>query len=128
MKDCRLTITTTVDGQETNVTRLGKMDLQPLGVTLYYREENAEVTIHARTNRVEIERKGDYSMRLTFVENELLSGTLGIGGNEGSLQTQTHRLAFSVTEHSFLLLLQYALIFSKEKQEMKIRISARENG
>ena len=128
MKDCRLTITTTVDGQETNVARLGKMDIQPLGATLYYQEENAYVTVHAHANRVEIDRKGDYSMRLTFAENELLSGTLGIGGNEGNLQTQTHRLAFSVTEHSFLLLLQYALIFSEEKQEMKIRISARENG
>lgn len=126
MKKCRLTIATSGDGTETSTARKGEMELLPLGATLCYEEENAVVTLKAEKGRVEILRNGDYSMRLAFEEGKTLVGSLGIGGNEGELQTKTHRLAFSVNKDSFLLSLHYALVFGEEKQEMKIRLSARE--
>ena len=125
MKKCKLTITTTADGQESSILREGEMEITLTSVTLRYREENAYVFIVLQGERVEIERQGDYSLRLHLKRGELTDGSLGIGGTDGTIQTFTHKVAYSTSKDSLLLSLQYDLIISGETQAMKLRLLGR---
>ena len=64
LQACSITITTTTDGQETKITRQGKMALTALSARVIYQEEKALVDMFFQGNEVTIERKGDYTLRL----------------------------------------------------------------
>ena len=124
MKKCKLVITTIVDGQEHSIAREGEMDLSLLSPTLIYREENGTTRICLKGETAEIERIGDYTMRLNLVREQFTEGEIGIGGSSGAIQSYAHRIQYSVSERSLLLLLHYDLIISGETQKMQIRLSA----
>ena len=128
MKACKLTITTTADGVENSVTREGEMELLLTGVQLRYREENAFVVMILKGESAEIQREGDYSLRLFLKRGEVSQGTIGIGGSNGEIQMFTHRVSYSVSKDSLLLSLHYDLLISGEKQEMKLRLLSRFKG
>ncbi len=73
---------------------------------------------------VRVEREGDYRLRLCFTERKIQPGILSIGGAEGSVETHTHRLGYSVRENSVLLSMKYTLCFDSGKQEMNLRLYA----
>ncbi len=128
VKDCRLTITTTVDGVENSITREGKMEISLSQVLLSYREENAFVRMQLQGDSAKIERQGDYSLRLHLKENEKSVGEIGIGSSCGEIQTFAYKVVYSVSKDSLLLSLRYDLIISGEKQEMKLRLLSRFRG
>lgn len=125
MKKCRLTITTIVDGQENVITREGEMDLSVQTAKVYYREENAEVTLQLEGETATVERRGDYTLRLHLVRGETTQGELGIGGSSGEIQTLTRAIQYSIREKSLLISLKYDLIISGERQNMQLRILGR---
>lgn len=126
MKPCHLTIATTVDGQETSVSRTGELSLSPFSAKLCYREENALVCLEWKNRVLKIERAGDYTLRLVLKESKTTEGAIGVSGAEGEVRTHTYRLACSQQKQSFLLSAHYALIFGEEAQDMKIRLLAKE--
>lgn len=125
MQSCRITIATTADGKETQFVRAGSMRLSPLPCELTYREENAEVRITLEKGCATVERTGDYTLSLFLKEGERREGALGIAGAAGSVQTVTHKLAYSVQKDSLLLSMRYDLVFGGEKQEIKLRLYAK---
>lgn len=125
MKPCVLTITTTADDVENTIVREGEIELSPICVLLCYREENAFVCMKLQGESAEIERQGDYTLRLSLKKDEICEGELGIGGTGGLIQTFTHRIAYSVSKDSLLLSLHYDLIIGGERQKMKIRLLGR---
>ena len=125
MKKCRVTITTSVDGQENTIAKEGEMELSLASATLIYREENGVTRIFVESEKAEIERIGDYTMRLYLIRGELTEGEIGLGGSSGNIQSFTHRIQYSVTEKSLLLSLRYDLMISGEVQKMQIRLNAR---
>ena len=125
MKKCRVTITTSVDGQENTIAKEGEMELSLASATLIYREENGATRIFVESEKAEIERIGDYTMRLYLIRGELTEGEIGLGGSSGNIQSFTHRIQYSVTEKSLMLSLRYDLTISGEVQKMQIRLNAR---
>lgn len=128
MQKCKFTIWTTVDGQTSVLEREGEMSLAREEVRLCYREENAFVTLSVQGEYAQISREGDYSMRLELKRGETLDGTLGIGGGQGKIQAYAHKINYSITKDSLLLLLEYDLLFGEEKQKMKLRMLSRYEG
>ena len=126
MKACRLTIATTIDGTKTEISRDGSFDVAPLYAKLQYNEDNATVLIVLENGVVQIQRTGDYTLRLTLKEGERTDGALGINGSEGVLEVKTTRVAYTTTEKSLLLSLHYSLLVGDEPQKMKLRLFARE--
>ena len=125
MKKCRVTITTVVDGQENTIVREGEMEFSTASATLVYREENAATRIYLEGEKADIERIGDYTMRLHLIRGQLTDGEIGLGGASGGIQSFTHRIQYSATEQSLLLSLGYNLMISGETQRMQIRLMAR---
>ena len=127
MQDCSVTITTSADGRETTMKREGSCQLSVVGCMLQYREENAAVRILLNGEAAEVERMGDYTLRLYLKRGETTIGYLGIGGSEGEIGVVTHKVAYSIGKDSLLLALQYDLLMNGETQKMKLRIYARMN-
>lgn len=125
MKACRLAITTTAEGVENSIDREGEMELSLSKVLLRYREENAFVFIKLEGETAEIERQGDYTLRLCLKRGKLAKGKIGLGGDDGEIETFAHRVLYFVSKDSILLSLHYDLIISGEKQEMKLRLTSR---
>ena len=128
MEQCRLTITTVVNGEESSILRVGKMKLMPLSAELSYKEENADIHLKVENNCAWIERQGDYTLFLPLKEQELRQGTIGIMGSEGEVGVFAHKISYSIGKNSLMLSLHYDLLFGDEKQEMKLRILSRCNG
>lgn len=120
-KECVLRIKTITDSTETEIVRTGKI-LQGKGLTLSYREENAEVQILLSEVGAELFRKGDYTLKLPLVQGKKTLGVLGIGNNEGEVEIYTHEVFYATTQGMTLVKLQYDLFFGAEKQGMKLRI------
>ena len=125
MKRCRLTITTAVDGRETELSCEGELSLSVCSATLCYQQDGASVSLILDGETAKIERIGDYSLRLFLKTGEKTEGALILGGNEGPIQVFTHRVSYSATKNSLLLSMHYDLLFETDKQEMKLRILAR---
>lgn len=126
MKACHVTITTTVDGVESSISRKGELALDLLSANLRYQEENARVALAWENQSLTIVREGDYTLRLYLKEGKITDGSIGLTGAEGAIQTQTYRLACSVQKQSFLLSAHYGLMIGGETQDMKIRLLAKE--
>ena len=127
MQNGFLTITTAVDGQESRLSCQAEMEFTALSVRIRYRDENAEVTISVDGNHAVIERIGDYGLYLPLQENARTVGRLSIGGNVGSVEIDTQKLVYSVGKNTLLMQIQYTLWFGAEKQEMRLRIHAKQN-
>lgn len=125
MQKCRITIASVVDGRESEIVRTGEMESGGLTCKIIYQDGQATVEMLVKQGETIIVRKGDYDMRLTLREGETCVGTLGIMGTQGQVQTQTHKLCYSLTERSLLLSAQYDLLFETERQAMKIRLHAK---
>lgn len=125
MKPCYLTITTTADGVETEISREGEIELSATKTVLVYKEEQAIVRFTLQGESAFVERQGDYSMRLCLERGKRREGALGLGGAEGIIQTYTHRVAYAIGNDSLLASLRYDLLINDEPQQMKIRLLAR---
>ena len=122
---CQVTIVTVADGRKTRVLRQGELRVTPTEITLYYAEENAETTLILRGGRVEIVRKGDYTLAICLEKGKTLDGSLGIGGSEGVIQTKTERIGYSIAEDTFVLRLKYELLTGGEPQKMLVSIDTK---
>ncbi len=125
MRRCKITINTTVDGQETSFSTYGEMSLSIYGVTVRYQQENATITLAFKGGDVTVDRLGDYSLHLDLKEDTLTKGKIGIGGNEGEIEIQTHKVQYLVGKDSLLASLRYDLLMSGDVQRMQLRILAR---
>ena len=125
MKSCKVTITTAVDGRETEFSCKGELALSAYSATLRYRQENADVSLVLDGETAKIERVGDYSLRLFLKNGRESEGALGLGDSGGNIQIFTHRVVYSIGKNSLLASLRYDLLFGKERQEMNLRILAR---
>ena len=125
MKRCKVTITTAVDGRETEFSCVGTLDLSARIVKLCYSEENASVSLILDGETAQVERNGDYSLRLFLKRGKENEGALGFGENAGQIKVYTHRVAYSIGRDSVLASLHYDLLFGEDRQEMKLRVLAR---
>ncbi len=121
---CKLTISTTVDGQTTMLSRLGKLEVLNGAVSLQYKEENASVSLILKENWAEIERLGDYSLHLRLHPKQVTEGSIGIGGGEGKISVYTHRVRCVQEAKEIEAELSYQLLFGKESQKMQLRLTA----
>lgn len=126
MLPCNLTIVTSADGKESTFSQNAKMELSPLSAILCYNQSDACVCIRLEKGQVFIERRGDYTLRLTLAEGETRPGAIGLSDAEGKIMVTTHRIGYTIKERSFLLSMKYTLHFDGGSQEMKIRLVARE--
>ena len=126
MQVCKITLTTTVDGTETQIVKTGYASLSPLRSVVAYQEENAAITLIFEKGSVKIERRGDYELFLLLEQDKLSTGEIGLGGALGKLQAHAHKLSYSVGKASLLALLHYDLLFGDERQEMKLRVYVNE--
>ena len=122
MQVCKITLTTTVDGTETQIVKTGYASLSPLRSVVAYQEENAAITLIFEKGNVKLERRGDYELFLLLEQDKLSTGEIGLGGALGKLQAHTHKISYSVGKASLLALLHYDLLFGDERQEMKLRV------
>ena len=125
MQACYLTITTTADGVETKVSKTAEMDLEIQSAKLRYQDEGALVNLSVQGECVTIERQGDYTLFLPLTRGETTVGKLGIGGSCGELRLYTHKVQYTITEESLLLLLRYDMLMGEETQEMSLRLLAK---
>ena len=122
---CKISITTTVDGEETQATRTGSLRISFSEILLSYGEESGNVTLKIQKDRAEITRSGDYSMFLPLHRERRTQGKIGVLGTEGDVEIYTKRLAYSTTDTSLMLSMHYDLIFGSDVQKMQIRLLAR---
>ncbi len=124
MRICRLTIATTVDGRETTIRRMGKIQIADEESVLIYEEESAQVRILLRKKSAVVERKGDYSLSLHLIEGVRNVATMFIAGSTGEIPVETYKVD-RIREGNFLTVeLCYRLFFGEESQDMRIRINA----
>ncbi len=128
MRICKLTILSSVDGEESKSIRMGKMDISDGRIFLTYREENASVSLTLRHSEAIIDRQGDYSLCLRLIQGQRTNGSIGMGGSEGEVPTQTHEVAYTVEGNILTAKLDYALLFGEEKQEMRLCLTAQTRG
>lgn len=125
MQKCFLTITSVADGKESSFARTGKFESSLNSTCICYQEENADVSLRLENGVVSIDRKGDYTLCLRLKKGEKTQGWLGINGTQGEIETETSRIAYSVTENSFMLSLRYTLLIGGERQDMKFCLYAK---
>jgi len=121
-----LDIVTTLDGKETKKTWDATCEFGLDSVHIHYQDEAAAVNVWLKDGRVEIERKGDYGLRMSFEEGKTLPVILDIAGSVGEIKAKTYRLGYLLSAKSCMLHLHYVLCFSEtEKQEMNLRMYAK---
>ncbi|MBE5753517.1 MAG: hypothetical protein E7343_05610 [Clostridiales bacterium] len=126
----KLSIVTQIDGgEETFTTFDGEMSFSPLNASVHYNDGESFVKIVLDSQKMTIERLGDYGFFLELKENESTKAQLNVVGSVGDLTAYTEYLRYSIKEKSLLLSVKYFLVFAGgERQEMKIRLTARLNG
>lgn len=125
MQTWQITITTSVDGVETQITRKGEVEVAPSLVRVCYREENCVVSLFLEEEQAKMQRQGDYQLSLHLKTNERTTGRLGIGGSQGEILVDTHKINYTAGKNSVLIALHYDLIIGGEKQEMRLKIQAK---
>ena len=122
MQTCKITLTTSVDGKETQIVRTGSVFLSLSKSIVRYSEEDAEFTLIFEKESVKLERRGDYGLSLFLKQGEYSDGMLGLGGSNGNIRAYAHKINYSTSKDSLLASLHYDLIFGEERQEMKLRL------
>lgn len=125
MQKAFLTIVTTVDDVEHRIFRDAEMELTPLSAVLRYQEDGAIVRLEVKEGNVNFQREGDYSLSMYLVEGKTTEGILSFAASSGTIAVETKKIAYTISKNGLLLKVAYALLFGKEKQEMRLRISAR---
>ncbi len=128
MQICKLTLLTAVDGQETKITRIGKIACEDGKIFLQYREENAQIHIMIKENCAVIERTGDYSLYLSLAQGAKSTGRISINGSEGELPVKANTVYSTQKKNQTVICLQYQLLFGEEMQDMRLRITAQTRG
>ena len=130
LKQGKITIITQVDdGAENSAVFNGEMEFSLTGAILCYQDLESSVRIYLDVEKLTIERSGDYGFFLELKEHENMPAKLNVAGSSGDLTTYTDYLRYSIKEKSLLLSVKYFLVFGGgERQEMKIRLTARLNG
>lgn len=124
MQACYVTISTTADGNKTEIVREGEMDLFSCAANIAYVEENARVSVSVYNNTAKVVRQGDYTLRLNLEEGKITVGSIGVEGAEGEILIKTHEIAYRIAETFVVILLRYDLLIGDEKQEMSLRLLA----
>lgn len=122
MQACKIALTSSVDGKETQMVRTGKVSLSLSKSVVCYQEENAEIMLIFEKDSAKLERRGDYSLSLLLKQGEISDGTLGLGGSVGEIRVHAHKVSYSISKDTLLASLRYHLIFGEERQEMKLRL------
>ena len=122
--DCNLTLITSVDGTESKLVKIAQAVETPSGICFQYTDSNASSILRFFPDFVEIERSGDYGMKLTLKAGETRAGVLSVGGQDGELLVFTHKISFRKQNNRFFAMLKYDLLFGAEKQEMRVRLQA----
>lgn len=125
MKSCLITITTTVDGQETTMRCQGEIEFLQSSLRLCYQNDVSKTVLQLYDTSAEMHREGDYTLALRLEKGKRSEGSIGIGGAAGGIGTYTHNIQYTCNEKSCLALLHYQLIMGEEKQEMRVRIHAK---
>ncbi len=128
MSICKLTLTTSVDGKENRAQYMGKLEREAGDIRLYYREENAEISLLLRKKTVVVKRVGDYSLQLCLRQGEDTEGSLSIGDSAGKILTETYLVDCEERENEVRIVLHYALIFDGDKQDMRLCVTANTRG
>ena len=124
MQNGTLTITTVIEGNQTQVEYAAQMRLQEDSVLLIYEDGGARVQISFERGVLQINRQGDYQMQLTLKKGELQSGSLGIGGQSGEVATHTQKLTSKIKAGGWLCTAKYALIIGGQPQVTSVRMYA----
>ena len=98
----KLDIVTTVDGQASQKTWEAECELGADFARIEYRDEQALVKVFLRGNKAEIERIGDYGLKMSFQEGKVTPVVLEIAGNVGEITAQTYRLGYLLSEKACL--------------------------
>ena len=128
LKQGKITIITKIDDERENSAVFdGEIELAPVSATVVYRDTDSLVRLSLDLDGVTIERRGEYGFSLRLKEGEIMPAQLTIAGALGDISAYAEYIRYSLQEKSFLLSLKYSLIFAGgEKQEMKIRLTARQ--
>ena len=125
IKKCDLTLKSIVDGVENLFCVEGRLEDHAGKVKVCYRENPAIVHIvFSAQGEANIEREGDYTLRLPLKQGESTQGELGINGNTGDLGICTHYVEYSFTEVGLSARLRYDLLLGEDVQEMELQIQA----
>ncbi len=128
MKICKLWITTAVDGQESKLHRMGKLEIEEERVLLQYKEEGAQVALSVGNGCALVERQGDYTLRLPLLQGQSTVGCLGIGGSEGRIPVEADFIRYTRQADGVEIHLRYRLAFGEDAQEMRLHIQAKTRG
>ena len=128
MYTCKFAITTSVDGQENAMIRMGQFNISGGEFLLTYQEENASVSVSIKKGIVLIDRYGDYSLHLTLEQGKTVEGNIGIGDSSGTVLAKTHHIKYSMERGVFKLSLGYDLLFGDETQKMRLKLRGQIKG
>ena len=122
---CILTLTTSVDGNKSKATRSAELNSSSTNAELRYSEGTGVSVLRFFEDCVEILRDGDYGLRLCLRENETTKGALLLGGASGDIETYTHKIRVQKGNENFFALLEYDLIISGERQQMRVLLQTK---
>ena len=122
MPNCTLTVATTIDGKETQISRKGEITDLGNCLLLSYQDDGAQTTLKVAKDSAEITRKGDYSTYLPLKKGEKTQGSLGILGNIGELLLFTYLTEYSQKSNKYLITLRYDILTEGDPQETRVRI------
>lgn len=126
IKKCDLTLKSIVDGAENLFCVEGRLEDRAGKFKVCYREDPAIVhIIFVAQGEANIDREGDYTLRLPLKQGELTQGELGINGNTGNLGVRTQSIEYTFTEDGLSAQLRYDLLLGDDVQEMDLQIQAK---
>ena len=128
MPKSTLTITTTVDGKETQISPKGTLEADCEAIVVNYHDGDSETQVSVKKDSATIVRRGDYGMALTLVKGAKTQGELTVSGSVGKIEIFTHLIEYSKKSNKYLITLRYDLLFGGEPQKMQVRIFAKNNG
>lgn len=124
MVDCDIKVKTYENGKCLVRSYVGKMDAaQKSGAKVSFRDENGDVEIFV-SSKPYMRRRGEYSLDFTFKKGEAVPAEMRVGRNESRFPLYTEEYAYSVTESSARMYIKYYLDFGKERQNLKVILTA----
>ena len=125
MQTCSVMIFSIVDGQKKTFRKTGTLETTGVSARLIYDDEGSRVCVKIADNAVEIERNGDYTLRLSLIEKQITKGAIGIGGSTGEVEIYTNALGYTISDTAISLRTEYVLNFPHDKQTTVLSLNAR---
>ena len=119
---CDLTLKSVVDGSETLFYAEGRLEYTEQETKLIYHEEGATFCLLFSNGKAQIERTGDYALRLKLLPGEITQGEIGINGNVGELEIRTHCVEVDLSDDKLCVKLRYDILLGDGAQEMELFI------